>query len=502
MLVLATATLMTAVALPRVHISPSLLLRTTSLVLVSTAALATNALDTSALGSGLSLYSGLLEVSTVSQSVDVLIMLAGAVAILPWAPMVARGQGSSQGTSSVPTVGEYAVFVLFTTTGATLLVSSADLITLYLAVELQSFAVYVLAALYRDSEAATDAGLKYLLLGGLSSSLILLGSALVYAHSGLTSLEGIYSLLSVHTSVDTVTSGLGPCAVGLTVLAVGLLFKASAAPFHQWAPDVYDRVPTIVTTWLAVLPKISVLALLLELQGGLGAGGGSLSMLVGGVDYDAWTSLLLVSSLLSLLVGTVVGLAQSRLKRLLTYSTVSHVGFLLLALAVNTEEGFEAYTFYLAQYTATSLLAFSVLLAFGYVLRGSDISLIGDLSGQLRAHPLLSLSMATALFSMAGVPPLVGFFAKQSVLYSAVHSGYLFMALVAIVVSVVSAAYYLRVVRVVHFDALPATSGTATITAVHSFVVALLTMSVALFVLQPSLVLDSASLIALSLHQS
>jgi len=350
MLVLGIFSLMTAVALPNVNISPVLNIRVASIVILYAAALSYNALDIQAIGSGIGIYSGLFQVSPVSQSVDTFIFLLGAIILLPWAPINTVMDGSIGKNkiiykvfSAVPTITEYPLIVLFTTCGASFLISSLDLVSIYLSIELQSFRVYILATLYRDSELATSAGLKYFLLGGLSSALILLGSVLVYAYTGLTNLESIFALLSVG-GIENLTSGLGPCIIGLAILAVGFLFKVSAAPFHNWSPDVYDGVPTIVTTWLAIMPKISIFVLLLELQSGLGFTGASLSLLMpeNGASFDVWKNLLLISSLLSLIIGTVVGLAQYRIKRLFAYSTISHVGFLLLALAVNSEESIES----------------------------------------------------------------------------------------------------------------------------------------------------------------
>jgi NADH-ubiquinone oxidoreductase chain 2 len=496
MLTISLFSLLIAVALSSISVTSSLLMRTTSLILVASAALAANAFCSTALGTGATIYSGLLIVSPIGVYADVLLLLAGAVAILPWAPST-----MTAGSSATPSISTYPLFILFTVLGSTCLLASNDLISLYLSIELQSFAVYVLAALYRDSESATHAGLLYFLLGGLSSSLILLGSALVYAYTGHTSFESIMSLLSIE-GVNSLTTGLGPCSIGLIILSVGFLFKVTAAPFHNWGPDVYDGVPTIVTTWLAVLPKVSILALLLEL--GTGLGSTSMSVLLDGVSYNVWTSLLLTCSLLSLLVGTIVGLAQVRIKRLLAYSTISHVGFMLLALAVASEESVEAYLFYLGQYTVTALNAFLVVLALGYLVSTNkqykDLGYIEELRGLFINNPLLGLSLAASLFSMAGVPPLVGFFGKQAVLYTAIHGGYYFLSFVAIVVSVISGSYYLRVIRVVHFDQ-PTSSSTTVVpvTGVHSYVIALLTLSISFFLASSGLVLDSSSLVAAAL---
>jgi NADH-ubiquinone oxidoreductase chain 2 len=385
--------------------------------------------------------------------------------------------------------------------------SSSDLVSLYLAIELQSFGVYVLATLYRDSESATSAGLKYFFLGALSSALILLGSATVYSYAGVTNFEAIYSIATVPAISTDFQLGL---VFGVLLILIGLLFKIAAAPFHSWAPDVYDGVPTIVTTWLTILPKISIFILLLNLQG-IGEML-SLSAFFGEYEVSPWTQLLLLSALLSLVIGSVVGLAQYRIKRLLAYSTISHVGFMLLALATDSTESVESVLFYIAQYTITNLNVFFIVLAFGYILSQSeassdtsDIRFIRELAGQFRTNPLLAVSFALCLFSMAGVPPLVGFFGKQSVLLAAMHSGYYFIALVAILTSVVSAYYYLRIVRTIFFDdavieGVSPKSGVMVVNPVHSFTIATLTLLLLAYVLKPAVVLNSMHLLGLSLY--
>jgi NADH-ubiquinone oxidoreductase chain 2 len=397
------------------------------------------------------------------------------------------------------------MILVFSTIGASFLISSTDLVSLYLAIELQSFAVYILAALYRNSETATAAGLKYFLLGALSSAFILLGSSLIYGYTGLTNLDAISSLVSVSSLSDNVGVGV---ILGLVIMTIGFLFKVASAPFHNWAPDVYDGVPTIVTTWLTVMPKISIFVLLLTLHSlteGIG-------LTLGDVTVNVWQALLLVCSLLSLIVGTVVGLAQFRIKRLLSYSTISHVGFMLLALAVSGQESIDAFLFYLIQYSLTSLDTFLILLAFGYLIhsqqsigssQNSDVQFISQLSGQFRHNPLLALSMVVCLFSMAGIPPLMGFFAKYAVLYTSIHNGYYFMAVIGILASVISAAYYLRVVRVLYFDdptSVISNQSPEVLTSTHSYMIAVLTFFIVLFVLQPSIILNSTQLMAMSIY--
>ena len=525
MLVLAIFSLLTAVALPNVYISPILLTRITSIILLYAAALSFNALYIQSIGYGIGIFSGLFQVTSVSQSIDTFIFLIGAIILLPWAPISYNLLSSQWTNSAIPTIPEYSLIILFTTCGSTFLVSSADFVSMYLSVELQSFALYILATIYWNSESATSAGLKYFLLGGLSSGFILLGSALVYAYTGITNLDSIFSILSVGY-IDSFTDGLGPCSIGFTILVVGFLFKISAAPFHNWAPDVYDGVPTIITTWLTIIPKISIFIFLLELQSGLGLiSASSLSIFVNGHIFDVWKNLLLVSSLLSLIIGTVLGLAQFRIKWLLAYSTISHVGFLLLALAINSKDSIESFLFYLMQYTITNLNTFLILLAFGYILHSSiynkisyntDIQLISDLKGQFISNPLLGFAITVCIFSIAGIPPLIGFFGKQIILFSAVHNGYYFISLIAIIVSVISASYYLKIIRVIHFDLLdndnnydnlnlnPSTQilNNSILTNVHSFTIATLTMAITLFVFKPNIILNSTSLLAITLFNN
>jgi len=231
----------------------------------------------------------------------------------------------------------------------------------------------------------------------------------------------------------------------------------------------------------------------------------------GDITVNVWQALLLVCTTLSLIIGTVVGLAQFRIKRLLAYSTISHVGFMLMALAVSGQEATDAFLFYLIQYSVTNLNTFFILLAFGYLIhsrtpgsaQNTDVQFISQLSGQFRQNPVLALSMIVCLFSMAGIPPLMGFFAKYAVLYTAIHNGYYFVSIVAILASVVSAAYYLRVVRVIYFD--DPTTGSSSqspevLTSTHCYVIAVLTLMIMLFVLQPSLILNSTQLMAMSIY--
>jgi NADH-ubiquinone oxidoreductase chain 2 len=383
---------------------------------------------------------------------------------------------------------EYSLIILFIVTGSVFLISTSDLVSIFLSIELQSYGLYLLSTIYRDSEPATSGGLMYFLLGGLSSCFILLGTALLYANSGTTNLDSLYIITSIsNASEDDLTTLLYwyksyYIHISLLFMAVGFLFKVSAAPFHFWSPDVYDAIPTIVTTFVAIIAKISIFIFLLELVH-------YTSKNMFDMDFS-WTTTLLFSSLLSLVIGTVVGLTQSRIKRLFAFSTISHVGFILLGLSIHTVESTQAFMFYLIQYSISNLNAFILLITIGYSLycyvsnaeskgkepkvtqsttdnekeisdennnnlqdvNNSPIQLIDQLKGLYYINPVLSLSLAITLFSFAGIPPLIGFFGKQMILSAAIDNGYIFMSLVAILTSVISAVYYLAIIKQIFFD--------------------------------------------------
>ena len=360
---------------------------------------------------------------------------------------------------------EYPLIIVFIICGALFLMSTNDLVSTFLSIELQSYGLYLLSTIHRNSEQATSGGLTYFLLGGLSSCFILLGVSLLYTNSGSTNLDGIY----VITSLSDIASKIGDLSIiynsyfinfAFTILSIGFLFKASAAPFHFWSPDVYDAIPTMVTTFVAIVAKISIFIFLLELVH-------YTSNALFYFEYS-WTTSLLVSSLLSLTLGAVVGLAQFRIKRLFAYSTISHVGFILLGLSINSIESIQAFIFYLMQYTISNLNVFIILISVGFSLYyfinpteeykelddkdNSPIQLISQIKGYFNINPYLALSLTITIFSFAGVPPMIGFFAKQMVLSAALDSGYIFITLVAILASVVSAVYYLNIVKQVFFD--------------------------------------------------
>ena len=354
---------------------------------------------------------------------------------------------------------EYPLILLFIVSGAIFLMSSNDLITIFLAIELQSYGLYILSTIYRNSELSTTGGLIYFLLGGLSSCFILLGTGLLYANSGSTSLDSLYIITSI-SDIHSTDLWYSPNYINLSlvIFSVGFLFKISAAPFHFWSPDVYDAIPTIVTTFVALIAKISIFILLLQLVYYTNAN----------FSMNNWTFILLLSSFFSLVVGTIVGLTQFRIKRLLAYSTISHVGFMLLALSISSIESTQALIFYLTQYIISNLNAFIILLAIGYSLycytsdnkqhdelldkTNSPIQLITQLKGYFFINPVLALSLTITIFSFAGIPPLIGFFGKQMVLSAALDKGLYFITLVAILTSVIGGIYYLTIIKEMFFS--------------------------------------------------
>ena len=513
----------------KTQISPILFQRLSSIILIYAGALSLNALYIQSIGSGIGIYSGLFHVTFISQLLDIFIYIIGAAILIarPLPIYVNYTNSSTIEENSYKNSIEYCLLIMFSTLGASLLISSSNLISMYLSIELQSFAVYILSTLHRNSESATSAGLKYFLLGSLASCFILLGSGLIYTFTGLTNLESIYNLISVTGPLSNITQGI---ALGFIFIFGGFLLKIAAAPLHNWAPDVYDESPTIITIWLTIMPKISILILILEIFTQITSVSPILesldSMVVGLASNNTWglglntiKNLLLISSLFSLIIGTVVGLAQTKIKRLLAYSTISHIGFLLLALAINSEQSIDSFIFYIIQYTLTNLNTFLILLAIGYIINNKtifnigsekDIKYISELKGLFFSNPILSLSLTICLLSMAGTPPLLGFFSKQFVLYSAIESGYYFMAISGILVSIISASYYLRIIRILHTEtelnkSLIAeghneTNTTVGISNIHSLLISSLTLLILFFVLRPSILLKSTQLLSLTLY--
>jgi len=326
---------------------------------------------------------------------------------------------------------EFPVLIVFATVGMMMMVSANDLIALYLGLELQSLALYVVAAFHRDNVRSTEAGLKYFVLGALSSGMLLYGCSLVYGFTGTTNFDVMAGLWRDGAGIGVV--------VGLVFILSGLAFKVSAVPFHMWTPDVYEGAPTPVTAFFSVAPKIAAIALFLRVAfGPFGA-------LVG-----EWQQVIVAISIASMLLGSFAAIHQTNIKRLMAYSSIGHVGFALVGLAAGTEAGVRGVLFYMAIYLFMQVGCFACILCMrrgGRMVEG-----ITDLAGLSRTNPMMALAMAVFMFSMAGIPPLAGFLAKFFVFKAAIDAGLYGLAVVGVLASVVGAFYYVRIVRIMYFD--------------------------------------------------
>jgi NADH-quinone oxidoreductase subunit N len=329
---------------------------------------------------------------------------------------------------------EYPVLVLFATLGAMVMISANDLMALYLGLELLSLPLYVIAAFHRDNARSSEAGLKYFVLGALASGLLLYGSSLVYGFAGSTNFD---RLADAFSAAQGVSAGV---VVGVVFVIAGLAFKISAVPFHMWTPDVYEGAPTPVTAFFATAPKIAAIALLARVL--LGPFGD----LVG-----QWQQVILLVSMASMILGSFAAIRQPNLKRLMAYSSIGHVGYALMGLAVANDVGLRGLLIYMAIYLFMSLGTFAVLVAMRR--QGRAVEEVEDLAGLGRTDPAMAMWMAVFMFSMAGIPPLAGFFGKLYVFLAAVQGGFWTLAVIGVLTSVVSAYYYLRIVKVMYFDA-------------------------------------------------
>lgn len=447
--------------------------------------IALNNLYIKPLEKGIGIYGGLFNVTSLSQTFNIFIFVISSIILiltafyprkiyitqyssvykLLWFKFLYNKNLISNKTGEQFRIIEYGLIIVFIICGAVFLISTGDLISIFLSIELQSYGLYILCTIYRDSESATASGLTYFLLGGLSSCFILLGSGLLYANTGTTNLDNIYLISSMNNynlssnMFISYSYKVDLLNMALIIMSVGFLFKVSAAPFHFWSPDVYDGIPTIVTTYVAIVAKISIFAFFLEL--------------FFFIEEYTWKHILIISSMFSLIIGSVLGLTQFRIKRLFAYSTISHVGFILLALSVNSSESIQSYLFYILQYSLSNLNAFVILVTIGYSFylytrndkkqiseddkemfidrNNSPVQLINQIKGYFHINPFVSISLAITIFSFVGIPPILGFFAKQMILSAALDNGFIFMSLIAILTSVIGAAYYLNLVKQMFF---------------------------------------------------
>src|ERR1700742_4659002 len=325
---------------------------------------------------------------------------------------------------------EYAILVLLSTLGMMVLISAGDLIVLYLGLELMSLALYVVAASNRDNAKSTEAGLKYFVLGALSSGMLLYGASLIYGFTGTVSFAGIAA------AAKPGSIGL---VFGLVFLLAGLCFKVSAVPFHMWTPDVYEGAPTPVTAFFASAPKVAALAVCTRVA----------LTAFPGITLQ-WQQIVVFVSIASMALGSFAAIGQTNIKRLMAYSSIGHMGFALIGLAAGTPEGAQGVLVSIAIYVAMTLGSFSVILAMKR--SGHALEQISDFAGLSRTNPLLASVFAMLLFSLAGIPPLAGFFAKFYVFVAAIKAGLFTLAVVGVLASVVGAFYYLTIVKTMYFD--------------------------------------------------
>ena len=372
-----------------------------------------------------SAFAGQFVVDQFARFMKWLVILGSAIAVL-----MSMNYNEREGITRF----EFPVLILFAALGMLLMISANDLISLYVGLELQSLALYVIAAFRRDSTKSSEAGLKYFVLGALSSGMLLYGASMIYGFAGTTRFDTLATLFTGPNA----DPGVG-VVVGLVFLLAGLAFKVSAVPFHMWTPDVYEGAPTPVTAFFAVAPKIAAIALLVR-------------TMVGpfGELFEQWQQIVILISILSMLLGALAAIWQQNLKRLLAYSSIGHVGYALVGLAAGSKEGITGIGVYMAIYLAMNVGTFCCVLSMrrqGLMAEGID-----DLAGLARNHPMMAAAMAVFMFSMAGIPPLAGFFGKLYVFLAAVNEGLYTLAIIGVLTSVIGAYYYLRIVKIMYFD--------------------------------------------------
>jgi proton-translocating NADH-quinone oxidoreductase chain N len=340
---------------------------------------------------------------------------------------------------------ELILLILFATISMLFLVSSADFISLYLAIELQSLSFYVIAAIKRNSEFSTEAGLKYFLLGAFSSGLLLFGCSLIYGFTGITNFSELAKIFTGGTQdILSSTVSLPACELGMLFLLVGFLFKVAAAPFHMWSPDVYEGAPTSITAFFMITPKIALFGIFLRI------------FVESFYDFfDAWQKIILIASIISMIIGALAALSQTKIKRLLAFSSIGHVGYLLAGFACGTIEGIQALILYLIVYIAMNINLFAFLLCpvrreFSHII--PRIKYITDLSYLAKTNPVLALTVTATMFSMAGIPPLAGFYSKAYLFYATMSSNLYVVAFIGVCTSVISCFYYIRVIKTMYFE--------------------------------------------------
>ncbi|MCO4054499.1 MAG: NADH-quinone oxidoreductase subunit NuoN [Bosea sp.] len=377
---------------------------------------------------------------------------------------------------------EFPILVVLSTIGMMMMISANDLIALYLGLELQSLALYVVAAMNRDDARSSEAGLKFFVLGALSSGMLLYGMSLVYGFTGTVSFEGIAAALS-HGGAGGHSIGIG-LVFGLVFISAGLAFKLSAVPFHMWTPDVYEGSPTPVTAFFAAAPKMAAMALTVRVF--VGAFPGAIG---------DWRQIIIFVALASMLLGSFAAIGQRNIKRLMAYSSIGHMGFALVGLAAGTVNGVQGVAVYMAIYLVMTLGTFACILCMRR--NGQMVEDIEELGGLSQSQPFMAFCLAMLLFSLAGIPPLAGFFAKFYVFTAAIDAKLYYLAVIGVLSSVVSCYYYLRIVKIMYFD--PQKDGFEAMTPALKGVLAISSAAIFVFWLIPGPLVAAAHSAARSL---
>jgi NADH-quinone oxidoreductase subunit N len=371
---------------------------------------------------------------------------------------------------------EYGTLLLLSTLGMLMLISAADLIALYLGLELMSLSLYVVAAYERDNARSTEAGLKYFVLGALSSGMLLYGASLIYGFTGTVNFAGIAKATSQGAGIGLI--------FGLVFLFVGFCFKISAVPFHMWTPDVYEGAPTPVTAFFAAAPKVAGIAIFVR----------ATTVAFPGITHE-WQQIVVFVSIASMALGAFAAIGQRNIKRLMAYSSIGHMGYALVGLAAGTAEGVQGVLIYMSIYVTMTLGTFAVILAMRR--DGQLVEKIGDLAGLSRTHPTMAFFLAMLLFSLAGIPPLAGFFAKFYVFLAAIKAGLYLLAVIGVLTSVVGAYYYLAIVKIMYMD--EPVKGFQTMPGLLGFVLGITGLVNILFFAYPAPLLGAATAAAQSL---
>ena len=416
-------------------------------------------------------FSGLFVIDAFGDFMKILVLLGSALTIVMSLRFIEQEQMARF---------EYPVLLVLATLGMLMMISANDLISLYLGLELQSLSLYVVAAIRRDNLRSSEAGLKYFVLGALSSGMLLYGSSMVYGFAGTTNFDALGDVFA--GTQGQPATGL---IIGLVFVIAGLAFKVSAVPFHMWTPDVYEGAPTPVTAFFANAPKIAAMALTVRVM-----------IEPFGHLHDQWQQVIVLVSIASMVLGALAAINQTNIKRLMAYSSIGHIGYALIGLAAGTESGVRGIGIYMAIYLVMNVGTFACILC----MRQKDrmVEGINDLRGLSKTHPMMALALAIFMFSMAGIPPLAGFFGKLYIFLAAIESELYTLAVIGVLSSVVGAFYYLRIVKLMYFDE-PEESLDRPLGREMGLILFGTAVVIALFVIVPSPILDGAEAAAAAL---